>query len=206
MAKYGFLGSSFDPITNGHLASAQEMTNRMGFDKLFFMPSSHRRTDKEMNVHDEHRLNMLKLAIEDNEKFGIEDLELKITLGYDVFTYVTMRKLREKFPNDELYFLMGADLLVDIADGKWRHSEELLSENKFVIIQRNGIDMHKVIAGNKYLRKYERNMTLIYKGVDNNISSSYIREEFEMNSDPRYLMPESVYQYIKENNLYVTKE
>lgn len=203
MAKYGFLGSSFDPITNSHLAVAQEMQNRMGFDKIFFMPSSHRRVDKDMNVANEHRLNMVKLAIEGNDKFGIEEIELNVSMGSDVYTYITMRKLHEKYPNDELHFLMGADLLVDIAAGKWRHTEEFLSENKIVAIRRNGIDMHQVIASNKYLRKYERNLTLLYKGVDNEISSSYIREEFEMGNNPRYLMPEPVYHYILEHKLYL---
>lgn len=203
MAKYGFLGSSFDPITNSHLAVAQEMMNRMKFDKIFFMPSSFRRADKNMNVHDTHRLEMVKLAIAGNDKFDVEDIEMNVNLGSEVYTYLTMRKLREKYPNDDLYFLMGADLLVDISQGKWRHTEEFLSENKIVAIRRNGIDMHQVVASNKYLRKYEENIRYLYKGVDNEISSSYIREEFEMGSNPRYLMPETVYHYIKENNLYV---
>lgn len=203
MTKVGFLGSSFDPITNSHLAVAQEMANRMKFDKVFFMPSSFRRRDKTMNVHDIHRLEMVKLAIAGNEQFDIEDIEMNLTMGSEVYTYLTMRKLREKYPNDELFFLMGADLLVDIADGKWAHTEEFLSENQIVAIRRNGIDMHQVVASNKYLRKYENNIRYLYKGVDNEISSSYIREEFEMGGNPRYLMPEPVYHYIKENGLYI---
>lgn len=209
MAKYGFLGSSFDPITNGHMVTAQEMLDRIGFDKIFFMPSSSKRRDKTPNIPDEHRIAMLELAIEDNEKFGIEKIELDVP-AWEVYTYETMRKLRNKYPNDELYFLMGADLLVDIADGKWnrtegswKHVEYLLSENKFVVIRRNGIDMHEIVAKNRYLRKYENNFDFIYLGVDNNISSSYIREGFEIGHNPRYYTLPQVYKYIKEHDLYV---
>lgn len=199
MAKYGFLGSSFDPITNGHLVSAQEMMVRVGLDKVFFMPSSTKRTDKNINAYDEHRLNMIKLAIEGNEKFDIEDCELKAQ-PWEIYTYFTMKHLKEKYPNDELYFMMGADLLAQLPE--WKYGRELIAENKFIVIRRNNIDMHEVIASNKILRKYERNFILIYRGVDNNISSTYIREEFEMGNDPRYLMPEPVYHYIKKNGLY----
>ncbi|AEO93540.1 gp281 [Bacillus phage G] len=210
MAKLGFLGSSFDPITNGHMITAQEMLDRIGFDKIYLMPSSSKRRDKTMNISDEHRLAMLELAIEDNDKLGIETIELGVP-AWEVYTYETMRKLKQKYPNDELYFLMGADLLVDIADGKWNrtegnwtHVEHLLSENKFVVIRRNGIDMHEIVAKNKVLRKYEKNFEFIYMGVDNNISSSYIRDGFDIGHNPRYYTLPCVYHYIKENNLYVS--
>lgn len=208
MAKIGFLGSSFDPITNGHLVSVQEMLDRLKFDKIYLMPSSSKRKDKTMNTTDEQRVEMVKLAIKDNPKLDIETIEMDVP-AWEVYTYETMRKLRKKYPNDELYFLMGADLLVDIADGKWNHLpgswvhvEYLLSENKFVVIKRNSIDMHEIVAKNKMLRKYEENLTFIYRGTDNNISSSYIREEFEIGHDPRYYMHKDVYDYIEENKLY----
>lgn len=212
MAKIGFLGSSFDPITNGHLVTIQEIQNRLGFDKIYLMPSSSGRKDKTANVSDEHRVNMVKLAISDNPNLDIETIELEAN-AWDLYTYKTLRKLKEKYPNDDIYFLMGADLLVDIADGKWNntpgnwtHVEDLLSENKFVVVRRNGVDMHEIVAKNKLLRKYESHFDFIYNGVDNNISSSYIREGFEIGHNPRYYMPKEVYNYIKEHELYVSNE
>lgn len=142
---------------------------------------------------------MIRLAIEGNEKFDIEDCELKVQ-PWKIYTYFTMKHLKEKYPNGKLYFMMGADLLAQLPE--WKYGRELIAENKFIVIRRNNIDMHEVIASNKILRKYERNFILIYRGVDNNISSTYIREEFEMGNDPRYLMPEPVYHYIKKNGLY----
>lgn len=208
MAKIGFLGSSFDPITNGHLVTVQEMLDRLGFDKIYLMPSSSKRKDKVMNVSDEHRLAMVELAIEDHPQLGIETIEMDVP-AWEVYTFETMRKLRKKYPDDELYFLMGADLLLDIASGKWNHTknnwthvEYLLSENKFVVIRRDGIDMHEIVAKNKLLRKYENNFQFIYRGTDNNISSSYIREEFEIGHSPRFYMDKDVYKYIMKHNLY----
>lgn len=202
--KIGFLGSSFDPITNGHLITAQEILDNLGFDKIYFMPSSSKREDKTPNISDEHRLAMVKLAIEDNPAFDIETIEMDVP-AWDVYTYKTMRELKKKYPNDEIWFLMGADLLVNIANLEWSHEEDLLSENKFVVIRRNNIDMHEVIAGSKLLRKYRKNIELLYAGADNNISSSYIREEFDNGTNPRYYTLPQVYKYIKEHNLYVGK-
>lgn len=197
--KIGVLGSSFDPPTMGHLATAQEVLLRMGLDKILFRPSSQKRRDKKMNISDEHRWNMVKLAIEGNDDFEADDYEMHVMGGLH-YTYLTMRQLREKHPEDTFHFIMGADLLVDLPN--WHHAEEFLSENQIIVVQRNHINMHETIAQHKLLRKYERNITLIYKGMNNEISSSYIREEFEIGNDPRYHMPENVYQYIKEHRLY----
>lgn len=202
--KVGVLGSSFNPPTMGHLATAQEVRTRLGLDKILFRPSSIRRNDKKINIADEHRWNMVKLAVEGNDYFEADNYEMTVPVGHH-YTYLTMRQLKEKYPNDEFYFIMGADLLEDIPT-EWMHAEEFLSENKMIVVQRNGIVMHEVVAKHKLLRKYEKNFTYIYKGMNNEISSSYIREEFEIGNDPRYHMPESVYQYIIDNQLYIEKD
>lgn len=206
--KIGFLGSSFDPITNGHIASLYEIASWYDFDKIYLMPSSNKRKDKKMNVSDEHRLAMIELALKDYPNFGIETYEMGVN-AWEVQTYKTMRTLREKNPNDELWFLMGADLLRDIANGKWNviennwtHVETLLNENKFVVIERNKIDMHDIIIESDILRKYRKKFEFVYKGADNNISSSYVREEYSYGREPRPYMPTAVADYIKEHGLY----
>ena len=201
--KIGILGSSFDPPTMGHLATAHEVATRLHFDKIIFLPSSNKRRDKHMNVNDTHRWNMVQLAVEDNPLFDASDYELKVLPGHH-YTYQTMQHFKELYNTDDVYFIMGADLLGDLPE--WHLGKELIQENKFIVVQRNGILMHEVIAKNKLLRKYEENFKLIYKGMNNEISSSYIREEFEMGNQPRYHMPENVYKYILDNQLYVEKD
>ena len=197
--RIGIYGSSFNPITNGHLWSANTIAQREELDKVILLPSSAKRRDKEIGITDSCRMEMLKLAIEGNNRFEVDDCELKAVAGKH-YTYFTMEYFRDKYPKDELFFLMGADLLEDLPT--WTYAEKLIPATTFIVIERNNILMHKIIAANRLLRKYEKKFILIYKGIVNEISSSYIREEFEEGRDPRYLLPDSVYQYIKEKGIY----
>ncbi len=201
--KIGIYGSSFNPITFGHLWTANTVAKRTGLDKVILLPSSQKRVDKEIVTRDCHRIEMLKLAAEGNPLFEIDDFEMKAPAGKH-YTLFTMNHYREKFPEAELFFMMGADLLPGLP--KWSYGEELIKTTKFIVIERNGILMHEIIARNKLLRKYEQNFTLLYKGLVNEISSAYIREEFQMGGDPRYLLPDNVYHYIIENKVYMEVE
>lgn len=201
--RIGIYGSSFNPVTNGHLWSANTIAVREALDKIIFLPSSNKRRDKEIQTEDHHRLEMLKLAVKENPRFELDDYEMKAIAGHH-YTYNTMQHFREKYSADQLFFLMGADLLADLP--QWTYANELIKSTKFIVIERGNILMHRVIAEVPLLRKYERNFTLLYKGLVNEISSSYIREEFQYGSDPRYLLPESVYHYIIENNVYKGEE
>lgn len=207
MAKYGIIGSSFDPITTGHFNTIQEIKERMQFDKIFLMLSSSKRPDKQPNVSDEHRMNMIKLAIEGIPYFEIEPIELDVP-AYEVHTYQTMRKLRkmDKYKGHDLWFIMGGDLLRDIAKGEhWSHRDELLSENKFVVAKRSNIDHYQIIADSELLQKYETHFEFMNWNVDNNISSSYVRNKFSIGHHPRGYLDKDVYRYIEEHQLYGIK-
>ena len=203
MARIGIYGSSFDPITNVHLWTASTIANRCKLDFVIFLPSSNKRTDKQIYISDEHRWNMICLAIEENDKFIAMDYEMK-QYAWEIDTYHTMKYFKAMYPDDEIYFIMGADLLVDIGDEKWKKSKELIRENKFIVMARNGIDMLSVIAKSPILRNSDDGKTfhLIDKGLAMEISSTYIRDEFQKGGEPRYLLPESCYKYIKNHNLY----
>lgn len=203
MAKIGIYGSSFDPITFPHLMTANTISQRCKLDQVVFLPCSNKRLDKTLNISDKDRWNMIQLAIKDNDKFIADDFEMN-QMAWEIATYTTMKHFKEKFPNDEVYFIMGADLLLDIGDGKWKYAEELIKENKFIVMSRNGIDMLKAISRSPILRNADDGYTfhLVDKGIAMDISSTYIREEFEKGGDPRYLLPDSCYHYIKTNHLY----
>lgn len=203
MAKIGIYGSAFDPITYVHLWTASTVAHRCKLDKVIFLPSSSRRKDKKIFTEDYHRWNMVQMAIQDNEKFIADDYEMKQD-PWKITTYETLNYFKEKYPNDEIYFIMGADLLVDIGEGKWGNAEALIRENKFIIMARDGIDMLKAISKSPILRNNDNGNTfhLIDKGLAMEISSSYIREEFNLGGEPRYLLPESCYNYCIMNSLY----
>lgn len=201
--KIGIYGSSFDPVTNVHLWTANTIAHRCNLDKVIFLPCTSKRRDKTLQTEDEHRWEMLNLAIRNNSKFEASDYELN-SLGWGVTTYDTLNYFKELYPNDEIFFIMGADLLLDIAEGKWGHPEKLVSENKFIVMARDGIDMLETISHSALLRNHDDGYTfhLIDKGLSMEISSTYIREEFAMGGEPRYLLPSNCYDYIVKNNLY----
>ncbi|TSB47208.1 nicotinate (nicotinamide) nucleotide adenylyltransferase [Alkalicoccobacillus porphyridii] len=200
--KIGVYGSSFDPVTNVHLWTASTIFHRKKLDKVLFLPSSNKRRDKNLNICDHHRIEMVKLAIKDDPRFELSTEEIYAPLGRQ-YTYFTMQILKETYPNDELFFVMGADLLENIGQGSWVQGDKLLEENQFIVMARDGIDMLKTIAQSPILRNVDDGrFQLVDKGLAMEISSTYIREEFSRGGEPRYLLPESCYQYIKEHRLY----
>jgi len=202
MAKIGIYGSSFDPITNVHLWTASTVAHRCKLDKVIFLPCSNKRKDKEIKTKNSHRWNMLQLAIAKDERFIADSYEMEQE-GWNIYTYDTMKYFREQNPNDDIHFIMGADLLVDIGAGLWKNGEALVDENKFIVMARHGIDMLSTISRSPILRNQDDGrFHLIDKGLAMEISSTYIREEFAMGGEPKYLLPSACYDYIKEHNLY----
>jgi nicotinate-nucleotide adenylyltransferase len=203
MGKIGIYGSSFDPITNVHLWTANTIRHRCKLDKVIFLPCSSKRKDKQMQTDDSHRMNMLQLAIENNDTFIADDYEMTQN-AWNISTYETLKYFKSKYKNDTIYFIMGADLLIDIGKGKWGNSSTLVQENKFIVMARDGINMLKAISSSPILRNHDDGETfhLIDKGLAMEISSTYIRDEFSLGGDPRYLLPEACYNYINEHSLY----
>jgi nicotinate-nucleotide adenylyltransferase len=203
MGKIGIYGSSFDPVTNVHLWTANTIRHRCKLDKVIFLPCSSKRKDKQMQTDDSHRLNMLQLAIENNDTFIADDYEMTQN-AWNISTYETLKYFKNKYKNDTIYFIMGADLLIDIGKGKWGNSSTLVQENKFIVMARDGINMLKAISSSPILRNHDDGETfhLIDKGLAMEISSTYIRDEFSLGGDPRYLLPETCYKYINEHSLY----
>ena len=185
LAKIGVFGSSFDPITTVHLWTASTVAHRCKLDRVIFLPSSNQRLDKLMHISDEHRWDLICLAIKGNDKFVADDYEMK-QYAWDIATYFTMEHFKEKYLNHEVYFIMGADLLEDIGEGKWEKSKEFVQENKFIVMARNGIDMLAAIAKSSILRNADDGQTfhLIDKGLAMEISSTYVRDEFHEGGEP----------------------
>jgi len=202
MKKIGIYGASFDPITNVHLWTASTIAHRKKLDQVIFLPSSRLRTDKTSAISDKHRLRLIELALENNSMFSMSTYELEAPLGKH-YTYFAMEHFKQKYPHDELYFIMGADCLKDIAENKWRFAEELIQNHQFIIMARDHIDMLAVISRSPLLRNTDDGrFHLIDKGLAMEISSSYIRDEFARGGEPRYLLPESCYHYIQHHRLY----
>ena len=205
--RIGIFGSSFDPFTNAHGFTAWSVAQRRKLDKVIFLPSADLRQDKNMKASNEHRWNMLLLGIQNGPMnkqgeplYDADRTEMDALAGMH-YTLHTMNHFKEKYPNDELFFIMGADLLADIHE--WRYGKELIETNRFIVMARAGYDMLEIIARNPLLRNNEMNFDLLHKGLNIEISSTYIRSEIGMGAGvPGFLMPPAVEQYIIEHSLY----
>lgn len=199
--KIGFFGSSFDPPTYAHLYVLSDLAERFGLDRVILGPCSNKRPDKRMKTSDEHRWNLLKLAVEPYPEFIVDDYEMNKDAS-EVFTYFTMEHYKKKYPGDQLYFMMGADLLVDIAKGQWDYGRELVENNEFIVTSRNDIAIDAVVWNSPFLNPHYERFHLFPKDVDMEISSTDVRSIFAKGRTPRFLLPDECIAYIKHHALY----
>ncbi|MDR7316143.1 nicotinate-nucleotide adenylyltransferase [Brevibacillus nitrificans] len=206
--RIGIYGSSFDPITYSHLFTAATVARRRRLDKVIFVPCSSLRHDKKLQTDDEHRLNMLKMALETSTHkknslgeplFEISTVEMDALPG-ETYTYDTMIHLRKKYPNDELYFIMGSDLLAGLSN--WGNAEKLVSQFQFIVMSREGYPSADLIAEDPLLRNHDEHFLIMSKGINMGISSTYIRDEIRKGGDPSFLLPDACLQYIYEKGIY----
>jgi nicotinate-nucleotide adenylyltransferase len=139
---------------------------------------------------------MLKLAVEENVFFSLSDWEIQ-NEGYS-YTARTLAQFVPQIDADEIFFIIGADSLAEIF--KWKKPEYLLSEGKFIVFNRPGYDLKEITSQKKY-KAYLDNI-ITYQGLNIEISSSFIRDEFKKGNSIRYLTLDKIEQYIEENNLY----
>ncbi|MEI0531029.1 nicotinate (nicotinamide) nucleotide adenylyltransferase [Brachyspira pilosicoli] len=192
--KIAILGGSFDPPHLGHLILADTILHNFKCDKILFIPSKippHKNISGK--VSDDDRINMLKLSIEDNKNFILDDYEIK----NDCVSY-TIKTLEYIYNNynfeDKPILIIGADLVKDF--DKWREPEKISNLSNIVALNRD--DNNNLISSN--IEKYNIK-TIIAPRID--ISSSLIRERIKNNGAFRYFLKDKVYNYIKENNLYL---
>jgi nicotinate-nucleotide adenylyltransferase len=186
--KIGIFGGTFNPIHFGHLVLAEQAYEKLNLNKVIFIPSFN---PPHKNISDMAspmvRFKMVNLAIKDNPRFEISNIEIK-RKGRS-YLIDTLRELRRIYPKAELFFISGSDVSNQIA--KWKSFKENLSLSKFVLAKRPGYR----------LKRYNRNI-LVISITELDISSSMIRRKIKDDKSMRYLMPMRVYRYIKQRRLY----
>lgn len=200
MNRVGILGGTFDPIHNGHLYIASEALEILNLDHIIFMPSGNppHKISKE-KTDGKIRYNLVHKAIKNYEKFTIDSYEIdKNGLSY---TFETLEHLKERFGDGtELFFITGADCLIDIY--KWKNIERIFESANLVVFNRPGYDMNKLFENKKKVEG-EFNTNIIFLPLLMlDISSTYIRDKIKEGRHVDFFLPENVYEYIKELNLY----
>lgn len=197
--KIGIMGGTFDPIHYAHLATAEFIRDKYKLDKILFIPSGNPPHKQKKNVVDKYdRYNMVILATRNNDDFIVSDIEIE--RDKKTYTIDTLRQLKQKYPNAQIYFITGADAICDIET--WKDVEENFKLATFIAATRPGISLLRAQEKIENLKnKYSANIISVYvPSLD--ISSTYIREQIKEGRSVRYLVPESVEKYINKKNLY----
>ncbi len=211
--RIGLFGGTFDPIHFGHLRAAQEVLEYFALDKIIFIPSAvppHKQTGNLTDAED--RLEMIRLAIHNCPQFEVSDVELRRSgHSYTIDTVIDFRKL---MPESILYFIIGTDAFWEITS--WKSYKELFSLISFIVMARPGSD-HKILE--YYLKtgiseQYrfsesenacihpENQPVFSISGNFLDISSTQIRALIGQNKSVRFLLPESVENFIRLGKLF----
>ncbi len=193
--KTGIFGGAFNPVHNGHLALAEHYKKSLSLDRIIFIPTAdppHKSSDGLIDGRD--RINMLNLCV-GNEV--VSDMEFK----HDgkSYTYLTLCELKEAYPDDEFYLIIGADQFFYFE--KWYRFEDIMSLLTVVTAAREKYQYEKML---KFKAEHPKLSDVIVSEFDVvDVSSSQIREMIKNGLDVSNLIPEKVNEYIKEHRLYV---
>uniref|UniRef100_UPI0030185467 nicotinate (nicotinamide) nucleotide adenylyltransferase n=1 Tax=Oceanobacillus massiliensis TaxID=1465765 RepID=UPI0030185467 len=109
MKRIGILGGTFDPPHLGHLLIAEEVRTAMELAEVWFIPTYTPPHKAASMTNAEDRINMLQLATDNNPFFKVNTIEIE--RSGKSYTLDTMRILKQKHPDKELYFIIGADMV-----------------------------------------------------------------------------------------------
>lgn len=197
--KIGIFGGTFNPPHVGHVEAAAQAVKALGLDKLLIIPDAEP-PHKDMpdgSPDAQTRLELCRLAFSGVKHCKVSDMEL--ARGGVSYTVDTLRRVREKYPEERLYLLMGTDMLLCFEE--WREFRVILSMATLAVFARRDADREAVEKAAEALRrKYNASVkTVEIRAVD--VSSTFIRSElFRRRGDG--LLPDAVYSEIIKRRLY----
>ncbi len=191
--KIGVFGGSFNPVHLMHKEIVTKLLDMGYVDKMIILPTGNY-YNKSNLLKGQERIRMLELAFKDDKRVTISDYEFKNNL---ICTYRSLDYLQNKYKEDKLYFIMGADNLLYF--DKWKKYEYMLDNYNFIIINRD-LDFQTQL---ERFSKYKGEI-IVTDIVSKPMSSTYIREMIYNNKDFKYLdyLDEEVYKYIEEKGFY----
>jgi nicotinate-nucleotide adenylyltransferase len=195
--RVGILGGTFDPVHVAHLILAEHAREALALDEVLFIPAGEpwRKSGRTI-APAEHRLAMLRLAVEGNEAFGISDIELR--RSGPTYTADTLESLAGERLDDEFYFIVGADALADLPS--WHEPARIVAHAVLAVAPRELQEVN--VAALNLPGLAARIEAFPLPRVD--ISSTDIRARVAAGASIRYLVPETVGRYIREQGLYRT--
>lgn len=215
--RLGILGGTFNPIHFGHLRAAEEVRQRVGLDRVLFVPSGTPPLKEEGLAPSEMRLRMAELATATNPLFQVSDMEVR--RKGPSFTVDTLQDLHSIYPDDELFLILGTDAFAELP--KWFRPADIVAATDFIIVGRppkgfseiEDSSFLKAFAGSqRVLSNMSKNVVEVPTVGDRrallvsipplDISATTLRSMVREGQSIKYLLPEDVELFIMSHGLY----
>ena len=185
----GLYFGSFNPIHTGHLIIANHVLNNSDVDKVWFVLSPHNPLKEAHSLLNEYdRMHLAELAVRDNPKFRASNVEFH--LPRPSYTIDTLTYLSEKFPHERFSVIMGGDSFQNIH--RWKNYEQLLANYQVIVYNRPGFTV--TIPENAPVTVMDAPLL--------DISATFIRKQIRDGKSARYLLPDAVWEAIRDNRYY----
>lgn len=200
--RIGIMGGTFNPPHNGHLNAARAAKAALSLDKLIIIPAGippHKEM-AENSASTFHRLEMANLLA---KELSAEVSDIEISREGKSFTVDTLASLRKSYQSDELWLIIGTDMLLSFET--WREFREIFKTAKIAAVPRKDDDFKKLLSHSEYLKgKYGAEIRVIETAAVD-VASSELRPEIA-GGKLCGMIPKPVYDYIVEHKLYGVSE
>ncbi len=199
--KIGIMGGTFDPIHNGHLMLGKAAYEAFGLDRIWYMPNGNppHKSISSSGTKAKDRVEMVRLAIMPYREFRLEPFEAnRSEVSY---SYSTMEYLKGIYPEDDFYFIIGADSLFMI--DQWFHPERIFPTCTILAAYRDEINTREAMDEKicELKRQYGARIRLLITPLIH-ISSHELRMAVREGKSITKWVPASVNDYILKNHLY----
>ncbi len=203
MEKIGIMGGTFNPIHLGHLMLAEWAMDEAGLEEVWMIPTGLSYMKAGQRIPDgEVRLQMTLLAADGNPRLRCLDTEIRRE-GY-TYTYETLELLKEQYPENKFFFIIGADCLFTLET--WKYPGRILRNATLLVAARNGISLEEMEGKRGELLERFGGEILLMPFVSISLNSTEIRNRIRKGKSVRYMVPDKTLSYIKEKGLYSDEE
>lgn len=205
----GILGGTFDPIHMGHLRMALELHDLLDLDTVHLTPCYRPVHRKLPTASPEARLAMVKCAVKNEPALIADNREIK--RKEPSYMIDTLLEMRTDYPDSPICLLVGIDAFLGFPS--WHRWKEILQQAHIIVAHRPQYQIpdtgviadllkNRLQQDTTYIHTNQAGGILLQPITQLEISASDIRKQIAMGMNPRYLLPDAVYDYIKQHGIY----
>lgn len=190
---------SFNPPLFSHFSLAEQLLNsEENIEKVIFIPVNSK-YNKEGLIEDKHRFNMLNLVCKTHPKFEVSDIEFN--MAKQPYTFETLQAVQKIYPDFEIRLIIGTDNLKEF--NTWYEYKKLLTQFKVYVLARAEDNINEIIAQDVSISNYASSFIKTSISVRTNLNSTFVRNEIKNGNSVKFLLPDEIIDYIRNNNLYI---